>query len=173
MNDLLKASGFKLSNVWYHGTSSLLVSSILEKGLKVSGDDELNSHVKSTMESMGLLYTPNKEPIYLTPSKEIAHYWAKQTVMARNSRLRDGNKGAVLKIVLPGDLNELVEPDIGGYKRVIDNKEEYFFVLQEIYKAKNIVLPSNIDYSNVIQFFGLAFISQVISSEYISQISAT
>ena len=45
--DLLTKQGFAVSNTWYHGTSSALIDSIKEHGLKRSGDQVLKAAAPS------------------------------------------------------------------------------------------------------------------------------
>ena len=45
--DLLTQQGFFTSNTWYHGTSSALIDSIKEQGLKRSGDQALKAAAKN------------------------------------------------------------------------------------------------------------------------------
>ena len=74
--DLLAKQGFATSDTWYHGTSSALVDSIKEQGLKRSGDKALKDAAKKTMATIGNSYTESIEPVFLTQSKELAFYWA-------------------------------------------------------------------------------------------------
>ncbi|MGR5456567.1 hypothetical protein ACPV5N_22030, partial [Vibrio alfacsensis] len=78
--ELLSQDGFATSDVWYHGTSSALLSSIQGQGLKRSGDKALNQAAKKTMATIGNNYTESVAPVFLTQSKELAYYWAQQTV---------------------------------------------------------------------------------------------
>ena len=78
--DLLTKDGFATSDVWYHGTSSALIGSINGSGLRRSGDKVMNQAAKNTMATIGNSYTEQREPVFLTQSKELAHYWAQQTV---------------------------------------------------------------------------------------------
>jgi len=160
--ELLTKTGFALSNTWYHGTSSLLLPSILDRGLNVSGDTELNLVVKHEMESHGLPYLESKEPIYLSPSKEVAHYWASRTSIARSRRFGGDDKPVVLEVTLPDDLNDLVSADIGGYQRIMGGADAFLPILKAKYKAKSIVLPSLKGNSAIINITGLANINTAI-----------
>ena len=63
-NMLLSRNGFITSHVWYHGTSSSLVDSILSAGLKRSGDHLMNEAAKSTMATIGNTYRETTEPVF-------------------------------------------------------------------------------------------------------------
>jgi RNA:NAD 2'-phosphotransferase (TPT1/KptA family) len=76
--DLLTKQGFVTSNTWYHGTSSALIDSIKEHGLKRSGDQVIKAAAKKVMATIGNHYIQSVEPVFLTQSKQLAYYWAQQ-----------------------------------------------------------------------------------------------
>ena len=78
--DLLTEDGFAVNDVWYHGTSSALWSSIKENGINRSGDRDLNKKAKNTMATIGNSYTETIQPVFLTQSKELAYLWAEKAV---------------------------------------------------------------------------------------------
>lgn len=167
---LLDSNGFKISNVWYHGTSTLLLSSILERGLESSGDQQLNNYMKSLM---GTFYVSGMEPVYLTPSKEVAHYWAKQTVSAKEKLFGNGGETAILVVNLPDEPNELVVPGLGGCRKVLSDQCEYLRLVNSLYANSNITFSklSELDDLDLIKSLGLACISNDISKTYINPLS--
>ena len=116
---LLTPKGFQVSNVWYHGTASGLVPSILEEGLLASGDKESNQKTKKAMTTIGGSYKENKDPIFLTQSRELAYYWAQLTCQSRNQLFGTSEKPEVLAICLPSDVNENVKTDVGVAAMII------------------------------------------------------
>lgn len=167
---LLNRDGFVLSNTWYHGTSTELIPSILENGLLISGDEKLNSFVKYKMESYGEVYRENREPIYLSPSKEIAYYWANQTAKSRGRLFGGSDKPVVLEINLPEHLNSDVCPDKKGYKMVIDQEDDFLQLLKKKYGQKKFALPvAKVD-TEIISITGLANINASIPVGCISTI---
>ena len=112
--DLLTKQGFAVSNTWYHGTSSALIDSIKEHGLKRSGDQVLKAAAKKTMATIGNHYIQSVEPVFLTQSKQLAYYWAQQTVRNRSVRIECKKLPAVITVNLPAVLNNQVKPDVGA-----------------------------------------------------------
>ena len=124
--DLLTEQGFATSNIWYHGTSSALVDSINEQGLKRSGDKALKAAAKQTMATIGNHYTETIEPVFLTQSKELAYYWASQTVRDRSVRIEGDEQPVVFAVTLPEDLNNQVKPDVGAASLLLVQEGEQF-----------------------------------------------
>jgi hypothetical protein len=112
--ELLTEQGFTTSNTWYHGTSSALVDSIKVQGLKRSGDKVIKEATKKTMATIGNSYTESIEPVFLTQSKELAFYWAKQTVRNRSVRIEGDEQPVVFAVKFPDTLNTQVKPDVGA-----------------------------------------------------------
>ena len=140
--DLLTAQGFASSNVWYHGTSSALVDSIKAHGLKRSGDEALNEAAKSTMKTIGNDFTATVEPVFLTQSKELAYYWAEQTVRNRSVRIEGSEEPTVIAVTLPEDLNATVQPDVGAVSLLmVKEGEQYMAHLASIYLANGFAAP--------------------------------
>ena len=107
---LLSEEGFAINGTWYHGTSSALWGSIQKFGLKRSGDRDLKQAAKKTMATIGNKYTETIEPVFLTQSKELAYYWAQQSVRERGVRFEGEEKPVVVQINLPDSLKEKVKP---------------------------------------------------------------
>ncbi|MCP4597631.1 hypothetical protein [Neptuniibacter sp.] len=141
--DLLSEQGFATSNVWYHGTSSALVDSINEQGLKRSGDKALKQAAKQTMATIGNSYTETIEPVFLTQSKELAYYWAQQTVRDRSVRIEGEEEPVVFAVTLPEDLNEKVKTDVGAASLLmVQEGENYMVYLASIYQENGVEAPA-------------------------------
>lgn len=142
---LLTKQGFAASNTWYHGTSSALIGSIKEHGLKRSGDQVLKAAAKKTMATIGNHYTESVEPVFLTQSKELAYYWAQQAIRNRSVRIEGTELPAVIAVNLPEALNNKVKPDVGAASLLLVKEGEKFMAfLAGIYLENNFETP-NID----------------------------
>jgi len=142
---LLTKQGFAASNTWYHGTSSALIGSIKEHGLKRSGDQVLKAAAKKTMATIGNHYTESVEPVFLTQSKELAYYWAQQAIRNRSVRIEGTELPAVIAVNLPEALNSKVKPDVGAASLLLVKEGEKFMAfLAGIYLENNFETP-NID----------------------------
>ena len=127
--DLLSTEGFATGDTWYHGTSSALVGSIKEQGLKRSGDKAVKAAAKKTMAAIGTEYAePSVEPVFLTQSKELAFYWAEQTVRERQVHKLGEDEPVVLAVKLPEGLNGKVKPDVGAMSLLLLKEGEEFMV---------------------------------------------
>lgn len=139
---LLSTQGFATSHIWYHGTSSALLDGIRDQGLKRSGDQALRDAAKKTMATIGNPYTESIEPVFLTPSKELAYYWAKQTVRKRSLRVAGDEEPVVLAVTLPDPLNAKVKPDVGAASLLlIKEGEDFMAYLAGIYQANGLTAP--------------------------------
>jgi hypothetical protein len=140
--DLLTEQGFATSDTWYHGTSSALVDSIKEQGLKCSGDKALKDAAKKTMATIGNSYTESIEPVFLTQSKELAFYWAEQTVRERSVRVEGDEQPVVFEVKLPEELNAQVKPDVGAASLLLVKEGENFMAyLAGIYQENGFGAP--------------------------------
>jgi len=175
--NLLTKDGFATSDVWYHGTSSALISSIETHGLKRSGDSAMKQAAKGTMATIGNSYTESIEPVFLTQSKELAYFWAEQTVRERSVRIEGEEKAVVFSVKLPKDLNANVQPDVGAATllMVAEGKlyMEYLAKIYEDYKAGaldiDLMKASRIEYLNML---GMAYINEDIDVKYVSVVSS-
>jgi len=140
--DLLSKQGFVSSDIWYHGTSSALVDSIKEQGLKRSGDKALKEAAKKTMATIGNHYKESVEPVFLTQSKELAFYWAEQTVRNRSVRIEGDEQPVVFAVKLPETLNTQVKPDVGAASLLLLKEGENFMAyLAGIYQENDCGTP--------------------------------
>jgi hypothetical protein len=140
---LLTKQGFAASNTWYHGTSSALIDSIKEHGLKRSGDQALKAAAKKTMATIGNYYTESVEPVFLTQSKELAYYWAQQAIRNRSVRIEGTELPAVIKVSLPEALNNKVKPDVGAASLLLVKEGEQFMAfLAGIYVQNDFETPN-------------------------------
>ncbi len=175
--DLLTPQGFSTSNTWYHGTSSALVDSIKKQGLKRSGDKALKAAAKKTMTTIGNNYTESVEPVFLTQSKELAFYWAEQTVRNRNVRIEiEGDEQpTVIAVKLPESLNKQVKPDVGAASILLLKEGENFMAyLAGIYQENNCGIPEidlmkadRLEYLNTL---GMAYFDADIDASYLELI---
>ncbi|WP_054341669.1 hypothetical protein [Neptunomonas antarctica] len=139
---LLTEQGFTTSDIWYHGTSSALVDSIKEQGLKRSGDKALKDAAKKTMATIGNNYTESVEPVFLTQSKELAFYWAKQTVRDRSVRVEGDEQPVVIAVTFPEALSAQVKPDVGAASLLLVKEGENFMAyLAGIYQENSFSVP--------------------------------
>lgn len=176
--DNLSADGFAVAgDTWYHGTSSALLELILAEGLKRSGDKAIKQVAKETMATIGNSYTESIEPIFLTQSKELAHYWAKQTVRDRSVRFETEEQPSVIAIKLPAEQYEKIKPDVGAASLLlIPEGEKYLAYIANICQ-KNGIAPFSIDLikadrTEYLTKLGMAYINQDIGKQYLEVIEA-
>ena len=174
--DLLTEQGFATSNTWYHGTSSALVDSIKEQGLKRSGDKAIKQAAKQTMATIGNKYTETIEPVFLTQSKELAYYWAEQAVRNRSVRIEGEEQPVVIAITLPDELNSNVKTDVGAASLLmVQEGENYLAQVAAIYEACGLEAPAidlmkadRMDYLNKL---GMAYYDADIAADCLSLVS--
>lgn len=174
---LLSSKGFAVGEVWYHGTSSALLDSITTHGLKRSGDKAMNQAAKQTMATIGNHYTESIEPVFLTQSKELAFYWATQTVNRRSGRFQEGEQPVVLAVRLAGEQAGKVKPDVGAASLLLLPQGEQFMIhLAGIYQDCGLDIPNidlmhahRMDYLNKL---GMAYIDQDIDASAITVVNA-
>lgn len=175
--NLLSEQGFASSKVWYHGTSSALVDSIEAQGLKRSGDKALKEAAKKTMATIGNDYTESVEPVFLTQSKELAFYWAEQTVRNRSVRIEGNEHPVVFAVELPEDLNAKVKPDVGAASLLLLKEgEEFMAYLADIYQQSDLDAPDidlmNAERMEYLNKLGMAYYDADIDSAYLNLIDA-
>jgi hypothetical protein len=174
--NLLTEQGFTTSNTWYHGTSSALVASIKEQGLRRSGDQALKAAAKKTMATIGNNYTESIEPIFLTQSKELAFYWAEQTVRDRSVRVEGDEQAVVFSVTLPDTLNTQVKPDVGAASLLLVKEGENFMAyLAGIYQANDFGTPEidlmKADRLEYLSTLGMAYFNADIDASYLDIIT--
>ena len=170
---LLTKDGFATGNIWYHGTSSSLASSIKSHGLKRSGDKAMKQAAKSTMATIGNNYTESIEPVFLTQSKELAYYWAQQTVIERHIRFEGEETAVVFAVELPKEQNANVFPDVGAASLLmIEEGESYMAYVAKIYQDCSAgVLDIDLMRANRLEYLnklGMAYINKDIEAEFVS-----
>ncbi|AMO67121.1 hypothetical protein [Zhongshania aliphaticivorans] len=175
-NNVLRDQGFATSNVWYHGTSSALVDSIKTQGLKRSGDKVLKNAAKQTMATIGNSYTESIEPVFLTQSKELAFYWAQQTVRNRSVRVEGNEHPVVFAVSLPEGLNAKVKPDVGAASLLLLKEgEDFMAYLAGIYQENGFGIPDidlmKADRLEYLTVLGMAYINSDISANYLKLVS--
>ncbi|MCC4819291.1 hypothetical protein BCU85_21000 [Vibrio lentus] len=172
---LLSENGFATGDTWYHGTSSALLASIQGQGLKRSGDKALNEAASKTMATIGNNYTESVEPVFLTQSKELAYYWAQQTIRERSTRFEGEERPIVLAVNLSEKQQAKVRPDVGAMSLLMMSVGEQFMAhLTEIYQENNIAGPDielrtadRMDYLNKL---GMAYIDEDISRACVQEL---
>lgn len=172
---LLSENGFATGETWYHGTSSALLDSIKAQGLKRSGDKSLTEAALKTMATIGNDYTESVQPIFLTQSKELAYYWAQQTVRERSARFAGTELPVVLAVNLSEQQREKVRPDVGAMSLLMMSTGEQFIEhLGQIYQENNIAGPDielrtadRMDYLNKL---GMAYIDEDISRACVKEL---
>jgi hypothetical protein len=174
--NLLTEQGFAASDTWYHGTSSALSDLIQIQGLKRSGDRELMNAAKNTMATIGNDYTESIEPVFLTQSKELAFYWAEQTVRDRSVRIEGDEQPAVFAVKLPTALNQQVKPDVGAASLLLLKEGENFMAyLAGIYQANGLTAPDidliKADRLEYLTTLGMAYFNADIDSLYLELIT--
>lgn len=174
--ELLTEQGFTNSNIWYHGTSSALVNSIKAQGLMRSGDAALNAAAKQTMATIGNSYTETIEPVYLTQSKELAYFWAAQTVRNRSVRIEGTEEPVVLQITLPEELNSQVKTDVGAASLLmLKEGEAYMAYLAGVYESCGFEAPiidlMNADRMDYLNKLGLAYYDADIDANCVKLIA--
>lgn len=172
-NELISDTGFKTSNIWYHGTSSALVNAIEKEGLKRSGDKAIKEAAKKTMATIGNSYSESTEPVFLTQSSELAYYWAKQTVRNRSVRIEGEEKPVIFSITLPNSINDKVRPDVGAASLLmLQEGEDYLLTLMSIYSEHGMTPPQinlmTADRLDYLHKLGMAYFDGDIDAEYIS-----
>ncbi len=171
--DLLTKDGFATGEIWYHGTSSSLASSIESDGLKRSGDRAMKQAAKSTMATIGNSYTESVEPVFLTQSKELAYYWAEQTVRERSVRFEGEETAVVFAIKLPEEQNTKVLPDVGAASLLmVKEGESYMLYVAKLYQDCHageldidLMKAGRLEYLNKL---GMAYINKDIDAEFVS-----
>ena len=174
--NLLTKQGFTTSNTWYHGTSSALVDSIKNQGLMRSGDSALKDAAKKTMATIGNSYTESIEPVFLTPSKALAFYWAEQAVRNRSVRIEDKGQPVVFTVILPDELNRQVKPDVGAASLLLLKEGENFMAyLAAIYQINSLDDPEidlmHADRNDYLRILGMAYINADIEALHIKLIT--
>jgi hypothetical protein len=173
----LTKNGFVVDGVWYHGTSSALWPSIQKNGLKRSGDKNLKQAAKKTMATIGNHYTETIEPVFLTPSKELAFYWAKKCVQERSVRFEGAEEPIVIEIRLPESIQGKVKPDVGAMSLLLlDEGEKYLAFIAKL--TQDLGLPElNIDLKGAdrmayLERLGMAYIDQDVSAKDITLLTS-
>ncbi|WP_415888326.1 hypothetical protein ACMXYV_09825 [Neptuniibacter sp. SY11_33] len=174
--ELLTKQGFATSNTWYHGTSSALVESIKDQGLNRSGDKALKQAAKQTMATIGNSYTETIEPVFLTQSKELAYFWAEQTVRNRSVRIEGDEEAVVFAISFSDDLNSRVKTDVGAASLLmVKEGEAYLAHLASIYEECGLEAPEidlkSADRMDYLNKLGMAYYDYDIDKGSVNLIS--
>lgn len=169
---LLTDEGFTTSNVWYHGTSSGLITSITNQGLVGGGDAALMKRMQSTLKTIQAPAFTAEDPVFLTQSKELAYYWAEQKAKSRNLYFSNGETAVVFAVTLSDDDNAKVKTDAGGAALLMEPGNAYLTHLKEVYKACGKKLeeinPLKADRMDYLNKLGLAYCAEPISKKAVA-----
>ncbi len=173
---VLTPEGFQPGDVWYHGTSSALLPSILEQGLKRSGDKAMKQAAKQTMATIGNSYTESIEPVFLTQSRQVAYYWAEQTVRNRSVRFEGEETPVVVAVTLPESLRDGVKPDVGAASLLmVKEGEHYLAFIAGLYEAADLPAPSidlmKADRLEYLNKLAMAYYNKDIAAECVQQVT--
>ncbi len=166
---LLSENGFASGETWYHGTSSALLDSIKQHGLKGSGDQALQQAQQQTMATIGDKgFKQTKEPVFVTQSRELAFYWAQRCVRDRSVRFEGDEKPVVLALDLPEALRQKINPDVGAAAL---NNDAVFTHLETLYARSDLAFPkldpAQMDRMEYLTKLGMAYIDQDIDPDYL------
>ena len=175
--DRLSTDGFVYDNTWYHGTSSGLVANILQHGLMRSGDTELEKSLHNTMTAIGDRMDEHPEPVFLSPAKSLAWYWALQTVRKRHTRLGCDEEPVIIAVTLADDNPLQVLPDVGAASILMHPEgEDYLAYLSGIYQERDLPHPNlnpvQADRLDYLKKLGLAYCNADISPEFLQVVSS-
>lgn len=176
LNEVIVHGGFLHSNTWYHGTSSALISSIVEHGLVGGGDSSMNLAIEQTMSTIGNKhFATSEEPVFLTPSKAIAYYFASQKTKDRNKRFGSNDTATVIEINLDEKLNTNVRPDVGAKAfLLLKDGESYLELIHSAFAQKKIALQDldlmSLERDRFLTTLGLAYIDQALPSQCLKEL---
>lgn len=168
---LLSKDGFATSHIWYHGTASGVLPSIQNYGLVGSGDLELLARQLKTLSTIGHESLSQKDPVFLTQSKELAYFWAMQKTHTRNLYMGANETPIVLEVEFNEDQQQAVITDAGGAAMLLEPGNLYLTWLRERYESQGLTLadmdPFQCDRMDYLNKLGLAYYSDPIPSAQI------
>ncbi|GAL22674.1 hypothetical protein JCM19235_4632 [Vibrio maritimus] len=120
------------------------------------------------MATIGNQYTEIVEPVFLTQSKELAYYWAQQTVRERSMRFEGVEEPIVLQVNLNEKQQTSVKPDVGAMSLLMmRDGEAYMAHIAKLYQDNNLAIPEidlrNADRMAFLDTLGMAYIDQDVS----------
>lgn len=161
LKDILSEEGFSHGHVWYHGTTSALVNDIKRDGLNGGGDEALMTKIQGTLNTIGAQAATSNQPVFLTPSKALAYYWAREKTNSRNVYFSNDEQPAVFEVNLNEDENKQVKPDAGGAALLLEPNNAYIEFIKQVYQQQSIdfpdVHPLQVPRMAFITQFGLAY----------------
>ncbi len=128
------------------------------------------------MATIGNSYTESIEPVFLTQSKELAFYWAEQTVRDRGVRIEGDEQPVVLAVRLPEELNARVKPDVGAASLLLVKEGENFMAyLAGVYEENGLDAPEidlmKADRMEYLSKLGMAYFDEDIDASCLDLIT--
>ena len=128
------------------------------------------------MATIGNNYTESIEPVFLTQSKELAFYWAEQTLRNRSVRIEGDEQPVVFEVKLPEELNSQVKPDVGAASLLLlQEGENYMAYLSAVYEANGFSAPEidlmKADRMEYLSKLGMAYFDRDINSSSLTLIT--
>lgn len=165
----LGAEGFQCDHTWYHGTSSGLAGHIQQQGLHGAGDAELLSRTQGTLNTIGAPALTSQDPVFLTPSKTLAYYWADQKARSRNLYFANNETPVVFQVNLTAEQNQQVHTDAGGTALLLEPGNAYIHFLQNLYSEHGYEWPEmdplKTDRMSFLTRLGLAYSNVSIAAD--------
>jgi len=114
--------------------------------------------------------------VFLTQSKELAYYWAEQTVRERSVRFEGEETAVVFAIKLPEEQNVKVLPDVGAASLLmVKEGESYMLYVAKLYQDCqageldiDLMKAGRLEYLNKL---GMAYINQDVGAEFVLLVS--
>jgi hypothetical protein len=115
--------------------------------------------------------------VFLTQSKELAYYWAEQTVRERSARFEGEESAVVFAVGLPEEQSADVLPDVGAASLLmVKEGESYMAYVAKIYQDCSagvldidLMKAHRLEYLNKL---GMAYINKDIEAEFVSLVSS-
>jgi len=114
--------------------------------------------------------------VFLTQSKELAYYWAEQTIRERGVRFDGEESAVVFAVELPKEENTNVLPDVGAASLLmLKEGESYIAYVSKMYQDCNagaldidLMQAHRLEYLNKL---GMAYINKDVGAKFISLVS--
>ncbi len=127
---------------------------------------------------LSVITTQNRlSQFFLTQSKELAFYWAEQTVRNRSVRVEGDEQPIVIAVNLPEELNTQVKPDVGAASLLLVKEGENFMAyLAGIYQTHGFGAPEidlmSADRLEYLNKLGMAYFNADVDAAYLDVITS-